>query len=303
MVEDTLQRYHEVTASWRPGRREAHDVVRPETARRFAALLDAEPPDTQTGRPLPPLWHWFLFPETLRHSELGPDGHPRDGTYMPPIGPRRRMFGGGRLRVHEPLRFGDRVTRVTDVTSVKARSGSSGPLLLVTLRHALRVRNTERLVEEQDIVYRPPQAPAGQDAPTEPMPAIALAGSASNPPAHHGPWELTVRPDPVLLFRFSALTSNAHRIHYDAPYARQVEGHPGLVVHGPLLALLLLELARRHAPERTVSQFSWRARSPLYAGQLIRIHGQLEHDDVVLAAGADSHLDCVSGTASLGGAA
>lgn len=294
MHDTAIDRYEEVAATWRPDRQEVSDVVTTEAPRRFAALLDVDTPVTQMGDPLPPLWHWFLFPEVVPQSELGDDGHPRETALMPPIGPRRRMFGGGRLKVGRPLRCGDDVVRITDVPSVRARAGRSGPLLLVTVRHAYRVQGTECIVEEQDIVYRPPAEADG----SPPAPLPTTGGEAT---AAEAPWTLSIRPDPVLLFRFSALTSNAHRIHYDRPYAREVERHPGLVVHGPLLALLLLELPRRHAPGRTVTDFSWRARSPLYAGQPIHVHGQLDRDEVVLAAGSERSPDSVTGTAAMRG--
>lgn len=285
-----LDRFDHVAATWRPRPQVDRDLVTADAPRRFAALLDVDSPVVSDRDVLPPLWHWLLFPPLHPQSALGPDGHPLEAPLMPPVGPRRRMFGGGRLQVVAPVRCGDRVDRCSEVTDVRSRMGRSGPLLLVTLRHSLTVDDELRVIEEQDIVYLPP----ARHDPAAGAPPVPLSGH--DVPAPDSRWGFSLVPDPVLLFRFSALTTNAHRIHYDRPYARDVEGHPEVVVHGPLLALLLLELPRRHRPDRSVATFAWRARAPLYAGQLIHVHGQLDDTGATLSAGAADEVRAVAGS-------
>jgi 3-methylfumaryl-CoA hydratase len=275
------QAFARIEADWRPEPETSQDTIAVRPAETFAALLDQDLPETAE---LPPLWHWFSFETVHPQAALGEDGHPADASFTPPLPNRRRMFGGGRLTVHQPLRFGEPVRREASLASSRVRHGNSGWLLLVTVKHEFFVGAELRLVEEQDLVYR--DAADMRDGP--------VAVEPTDPPAQRGPWQLQIRPDPVLLFRFSALTHNAHRIHYDQPYATTVEGHPGLVVHGPLLALLLLELPRRQA--RTVETFSWRARRPLFDHQLVTVSGG---PDAELTAGAAGTPDAVTGKVTL----
>ncbi|WP_433468976.1 FAS1-like dehydratase domain-containing protein [Spirillospora sp. CA-128828] len=236
-------------AGWAPEPQETTEVIDAAPSVALAGLLDAAPP----GDELPPLWQWLHFLERPAQRELGPDGHPREGRFLPPIPERRRMFAGGRFRVREPLRVADAVTRRTELVSTAVKQGRSGEMLFVTVRHTFSRDGTEVAVEEQDLVYR-------------------SGGEASRPaevsfeaPEVKAPWTLPVTADPVMLFRFSALTYNAHRIHYDEAYATEVEGHGGLVVHGPLLAILCLEPPRRAGLK--VNEVSFRARRPVYARQ------------------------------------
>jgi len=219
----------DIERTWRPEDTVAVDVLGPAPSQGFAALLDAPAPARDGGDELPPLWHWFHFAEPHPQAALGTDGHLRDSAFLPPLPDRRRMFGGGRLEVTAPLRIGDEVERRSSLSSIRTTMGGSGPLLLTTVRHEFSVDGTRRVVEEQDIVYRRARD-VGQATRTTPGPDAASPGDV----------RLQLDPDPVVLFRFSALTNNAHRIHYDRDYATQVEGYPGLVVHGPLLALLML---------------------------------------------------------------
>jgi 3-methylfumaryl-CoA hydratase len=245
-------------AQWRPAPLETGLEVTAWSAAAFSALLDQPVPDLRPGSPLPPLWHVLQAPEHPTTHELGDDGHPRDGHFLPPLPDRRRMFAGGRVEVRAPLRIGESVVRRTELLGVRPTTGRSGDLLFVTLRTTYRVADELRVVDEQDLVYRS----GGPDGGTR-----RSRSGADEPTAPVGePWQLRLHPDPVLLFRFSALTYNAHRIHYDLPYATEVEGHPGLLVHGPLLALLLLELPRRFAPDRAVTAFEYRLRRPAVAG-------------------------------------
>ncbi|MFD0687383.1 FAS1-like dehydratase domain-containing protein [Actinomadura fibrosa] len=242
-------------AGWAPGPRETTEVIDAAPSIALAGLLDVEPP----GGELPPLWHWLHFLDRPAQRELGPDGHPRAGHFLPPIPGRRRMFAGGRFRSAAPIRIGDTITRRAELASTALKHGRSGEMLFVTVRHTFLRDGAEVAVEEQDLVYRSGDA------------AARPAEVSFEAPAADAPWTLAVTADPVLLFRFSALTYNAHRIHYDERYATEVEGHGGLVVHGPLLAILCLELPRRAGVK--VAELSFRARRPVYAGQPFAVTG------------------------------
>lgn len=224
----------------------------------FAALLDRDPP----GEELPPLWHWFHLLDHPAQADLGDDGHPARGRFLPPLPDRRRMFAGGRLEQRVPLRIGDEVTRRSSLVSATPKAGRSGAMVLVTVRHEFSVAGAVAVVEEQDFAYR--SQPAGRARRLVEPPAA---------PAPEGEWRAELRPDAAMLFRFSALTYNTHRIHYDHPYVTGVEGYPGLVVHGPLLALLLLELPRRFAPDGRVARFAYRLRHPVVAGTTVIADG------------------------------
>ncbi|MFP6556745.1 MaoC family dehydratase N-terminal domain-containing protein [Paraburkholderia sp. B3] len=212
-----------------------------------ATLADDAP---RAGGPLPPLWHWMYCVTPALARELGEDGHSTRGIFPPPADLPRRMWAGGRLTLHAPLRVGDTLTRASSVAGIRETAGRSGRLLFVTLRHRYS-RGAELLVdEEQDLVYRGPAASGGG----VPVPGKPARGDAR--------WERSMRPDPALLFRYSALTFNSHRIHYDRDYAMHAEGHAGLVVQGPLLATLLAHLAVS-ATGRRLASFSFRGVRPL----------------------------------------
>ncbi|VWB17357.1 FAS1-like dehydratase domain-containing protein [Burkholderia metallica] len=215
---------------------------------------------------LPPLWHWLYFLPGERQSNIGVDGHPRRGGFLPPVALPRRMWAGGRLQFLRPLAVDAPVQRRSTITNVQSKSGRSGQLVFVTVLHEISDAQGVAIREEQDIVYRdaPPPASAGAPAPA-PLPA---------PPDEQ--YSRIVMPDPVLLMRFSALTFNGHRIHYDRPYAMREEGYPGLVVHGPLIAMLLLEELRRTHPDKTVRRFEFKAVSPLFDTAPFTVNGKLE---------------------------
>jgi 3-methylfumaryl-CoA hydratase len=227
------------------------DVVTPGPIAALSATLDRVDPQPQTGDVLPPLWHWLYFLDRHRQSELGSDGHGRRGGFLPPIPLPRRMWAGGRFEFHHPVRVGEQITRVSRIIDIKEKSGRSGPLVFILVRHEISNDEGFAFSEEHDIVYRD-HGPAG---PVQPAPA-------------GGVWERVIKPDDVLLFRYSALTFNGHRIHYDRRYATEVEGYPGLVVHGPLIATLLMDLLRRNEARNdvraNVTRFSFRAVSPLF---------------------------------------
>jgi 3-methylfumaryl-CoA hydratase len=231
----------------------------------LAATLDRDDPPPAAGTLLPPLWHWLYFLPLQRQSELGPDGHPRRGGFLPPVELPRRMWAGGRLAFERPLRIGETVTRTSRIAAIAAKAARSGPLVFVTVQHELGAADGVRLREEHDIVYR--DMPAA-DAPTATPPRAPTDAAFSRP----------VTPDPVLLFRYSALTFNGHRIHFDRSYVTEVEGYPGLVVHGPLIATLLLDLLRRERPDAVVTRFEFKAVSPLFDTHPFTVCGKPDGD-------------------------
>ncbi len=236
----------EAFATW-IGREEVRtDVL--ETAR-SAALLKAlgRSDELKPGEPLPLLHHWLYFWDVRTPSELSPDGHPRRGGFLPPIALPRRMWAGGRLSFHLPLHAGETVTRRSIITQIETKAGRSGTLVFVTVRHEITGAAGLAITEDQDLVFREPATPGSATV----VPAEATAGD----------WTQTVEANSTLLFRYSALTLNGHRIHYDLPYATGEEGYGGLVVHGPLQALLLLDFAASHLPG-PVTGFSFRGLSP-----------------------------------------
>ena len=231
----------------------AEDVLTPAPFAALSAALDREPARPAPGTPLPPLWHWLYFLPLARRSDIGADGHAKRGGFLPPVALPRRMFAGSRLELAEPLRIGDAVRRTSTIEGLEEKSGRSGALVFVKVRHEYRAHGSPRaaLVDYHDIVYR--EAPRPGDAAPAPKPAPAASA-----------WQKPWTPDEVLLFRYSALTFNAHRIHYDRRYVTEVEGYPGLVVHGPLIATLLLELLREQMPRARVARFEFRALRPIF---------------------------------------
>jgi 3-methylfumaryl-CoA hydratase len=227
------------------------DRVNPNHLAAWNATLDRDDPFPRDGDPVPPCFHWTLFPPLARQSELGPDGHAKRGGFLPPVPLPRRMWAGSRLRFDRPLRVGEEVELVSTVDKVEEKSGRSGALVFVTVRHRISAGGALALEEEQDLVYRDP-----------PKPGASTAPPAAAEPAPRGAWRREIVPDDVLLFRYSALTFNGHRIHYDRRYVTGVEGYPGLVVHGPLIATLLVDLVRRELPAATVERFRFKGLRP-----------------------------------------
>ena len=217
----------------------------------LSATLDFEAPIPKPGDRLPPLWHWLYFLPIHRQSELGPEGHAIRGGFLPPVPLPRRMFAGGRFEFHRHLTIGEEITRASRIKDVAVKEGRSGLLVFVTVTHEISGSLGVAINEEHDIVYRENPRP---DSPAQ-QPQPAPEGAA---------FSREIVPDPVLLFRYSALTFNAHRIHYDRAYVTQVEGYPGLIVHGPLIATLLVDLLERNLPRSSVSRFSFRAVRPLF---------------------------------------
>lgn len=252
--------------SWIGRSESARELSNESQARGLAATLDRAGVPPVDGNALPSLWHWLYFLPQVRQSELGEDGHPRRGGFLPPVPLPRRMWAGGRLQWFEPLQIGEMLEKTSTILSVAHKSGRSGDLVFTTVKHELRNAAGELAVrEEQDIVYRD-MARSGDPAPAPQAAPKDLT------------WSREIRPDPTMLFRYSALTFNSHRIHYDRPYAIEQENYPALVVHGPLIATLLMELACSENPQAKVSSFNFRAVRPLFDTSVFRVCGKLADD-------------------------
>lgn len=244
------------------GRRESRvDVAGAWPAAALAATFDRDDPAPRAGDALPPGWHWLYFLDTTPASDLGPDGHPKRGGFLPPVALPRRMWAGGRLDFRRAIRIGEPMRRDSEIVSVQAKQGKSGALVFVTVRHTVFAAGEIAVVEEHDIVYREAARPGEAQPAGKPAPADAA-------------WHRELTPDAVLLFRFSALIFNAHRIHFDLEFCRE-EGYPGLIVHGPLQTLLLLDLCRRHEA-RPVTRLEYRALRPLIHGERMTVNGILD---------------------------
>ncbi|WNC92711.1 MaoC family dehydratase N-terminal domain-containing protein [Paraburkholderia sp. FT54] len=238
----------------------------------MAATLDRE----ESGDSVPPLWHWLYFLPVAPMSEVGPDGHPKRGGFLPPVPLPRRMWAGGRLTFHAPLKVGEHATRTSTIANIEDKTGRSGRLVFVTVQHTIEAGGELKLEEEHDIVYRD----APQEGARPPQPQLAPEGET---------WRRTIDADAVMLFRYSALTFNGHRIHYDQPYVTEVEGYPGLIVHGPLIATLLVDLVRREQPEATLQSFAFKAVRPTFAGQAFTVCGKPSADGKLIELWAKDH--------------
>jgi len=264
---------------WLGRTRRDEDEITLGAVQRLAATLDQDPTAFRRGSEMPESWYAILFAPVARESTLQPDGHLLTGDFLPPLHGTRRMFAGRRTKFIKPLKIGDMVSRVSTVTRAEPKTGRTGPFTLVTVRHEISGPSGLALTEEQDIVYR-----AAVEAGT--VAAQKEAAPVTDTPT----WSMPIELDPVLVFRYSALTFNAHRIHYDLPYARDVEGYPALVMNGGLTALLLIETARPHLP-RPIAAYAARAISPLFVGQRVAFNGRLAAGAAALwATGPDGGL-------------
>jgi 3-methylfumaryl-CoA hydratase len=272
------------------------ELLLPGPAAALGALLDVPVPDVAGGAGLPLLWHWVYLLDHPAQADLGPDGHPVRGAVPAPPGPGlRRMWAGGSVRLRAPLHCGESAARRSRVLSVQEKQGRSGSLTFVTVGHQVVQRGRVRIDERQDLVYRvPPAADGSAPAGPGPGPGPAEAGPLVAP----GDGEREIDVTPTLLFRFSALTYNAHRIHYDRAYARDVEGYPGLLTHGPLQALAMAEAARASGypdgPGDLV--FDYRLVSPLFDHQGLVVRAGREGDAVTTAVRDRSGRATASGT-------
>ena len=248
------------------GRSEAlEDRCDPARVRQLAASLDLDPAPFADGAELPPLWHWIFTTPLSRLREAGPDGHPARGGFLPPVPLPRRMWAGSQLEWLRAPRLGEPLRRDSKVESVDMKDGRSGTLVFVKVLHEWSSGAAPLMREGQDIVYReaPPAARARPSAPAE--------APVWREPLGANPARCALVPNDVLLFRYSALTFNSHRIHYDRRYCLEVEGYPGLVVHGPLMATVMATLAWLQAGRRMPRSYSFRALAPVFDGEAISI--------------------------------
>lgn len=281
---------HEQWKDWIGKTESKTDFIAATHANSLAAALDRSQLEFTDIDSLPPLWHWLFFLEMARQSELSIDGHPRRGGFLPPIELPRRMWAGSRLQFHQPLSLNENASKTSTIKSIQLKEGSSGKLAFVCVSHEVAGKTGLAISEEQDIVYRDNPTPGG------------VTKSAITAPQKCD-FSQTVNPEPALLFRYSALTLNSHRIHYDRDYAMQVEGYPGLVVHGPLLATLLIELISKHCPGRTLASFEFKAINPVFDGSSFTICGlnpDSEGRSELWVANSAGEL-CVKGFAGFGG--
>lgn len=231
----------------------------------LAASFDLSSPFAH-GSALPELWHWLFFLPHAPLAQVGPDGHPKRGGFLPPVPLPRRMWAGSRLSWHKPIHIGDKLSRHSTIASVEHKAGrSSGDLIFVTVKHDIRNAQGLALAEEHDIVYRP--VPKSTDSLAQPITSDVSAD-----------WSKLITPTEVLLFRYSALTFNGHRIHYDRKYVSEVEIYPGLIVHGPMIATLLVELLHEHCPNRPLLQYAFKAIRPLFDIHPFSVHGKMLDD-------------------------
>jgi 3-methylfumaryl-CoA hydratase len=261
------------------------EVMDAARARALQATLGDPARPLADGDALPPLWQWIYFWHAVPAAELDADGHPARGGFMPPVDLPQRVWAGCRMTLHRPLRLGRAASRRATVTDVQAKHARSGPVVIVTLRQVYGDGDGDCIAEDVDIAYRPT---ARDD---EPPPGAPAPGDA------HWQWRLT--PDAALLFRYSALTFNAHRIHYDRDYAVGVARYPGLLVHGPLLATLMAELVRRERPAMGLRTFSCRARRPCMVDAPLTVAGRLQGAGAALWVGDQAGALAMSGEAVL----
>jgi 3-methylfumaryl-CoA hydratase len=264
--------------SWIGRSETVHDTIYPTPVIALTATLDHPPTPVVAGTALPALWHWLYFLPMHRQSEIGADGHARRGGFLPPVPLPRRMWAGSQFEFRAPICVGDRVARTSTIDDVSVKEGRTGQLVFVKVRHEVRCNDdrSPALVEFHDIVYREAQGPND----VAPPPQAAPAGAA---------WRRQVVPDDVLLFRYSALTFNGHRIHYDRQYVTQVEGYPGLIVHGPLIATLLMDLLRREMPRSEVASFRFKAVRPTFDLAAFHVSGQPQADGKTVRLWASDH--------------
>ena len=246
---------------------EAEDTIRLQPANFMEATLN-RPPKLKEGDNLPPLWHWVYFLEAKPESDLGRDAHPKKGDFLPPIQLPRRMWAGGRFTFYNDLVIGEKAKKITTIKKIAEKEGSAGPLCFITLEHKIYSKDEISIIEEQDLVYLQDQQ-----------------GSKSLPLAQNNvekaDFSQEIHPSAILLFRYSALTFNGHRIHYDLDYAKNVEGYDGLVFHGPLTATLLLDLALKER-KQPIKKYSFRGIAPLSNLDCFWIEGKSEDNAAIL---------------------
>ena len=251
--------------TWKGQTETIHDVATVVPLRALSATLDRDDTGIDLGSEVPPCWHWLYFLPLHKQSGLGPDGHVKRGGFLPPVPLPRRMWAGSRIEFHAPILAGQAITRHSTISDVRMKEGRTGPLVFVNVNHDIHAQGQLAIREAHDIVYRD-------------MPQATETAPAGVPAPAQASWVRDIAPDDVLLFRYSALTFNGHRIHYDRRYVTEVEGYPGLIVHGPLIATLLLDLLRRHLPSARVARFEFKALKPLFDVAPFKVCGGLTDD-------------------------
>ena len=266
------------------------DYISTDVLNRMSLTLDYDL-TFDTGDIVPKLWHWLFFLPHVKASEEGTDGHPETGGFIPSIeGLDRRMWAGSRFRFHNDLHASKYARKTSRVVSVTEKPGRSGRLGFVLVRHEVYQDDRHVLSEEHDIVYK--QAPKSETT-------VDKVNATLSAPAKTAQWSETIKPNPVLLFKYSALTFNGHRIHYDRDFCKNDFGFPGLVVHGPLIATLLIELIRKNMPDARVLEYSFRIKGPIFDFQTFKVEGCREGDVVSLWAVNNSGLETVSARAGI----
>lgn len=254
----------ESKSDWIGRKSSAEETLHGDRIAGLAALLDSDNIEASVDRPLPPTGHWLYFNKPAPQKELGADGHPVKGGFLPPVALPRRMRAGSRIQYLRTLRIGEHVKKITKILNVTEKTGRNGALTLLTLSHTYEGRFGTSLIEEQDIIYRE---------------MSRTKEARSHVPApDHGQKIGSTSVDEIMLFRYSALTFNSHRIHYDRPYTEDIEGYPGLVVHGPLTATLIAEAFRARHPEAKINTYEYRAISPLFCGDEISVFADKNSD-------------------------
>ena len=256
-------------SQWVGSKQTTKETISVEPLYRMRATLDLEPKTMRDGEVVPELWHWAYFLKPARASELGRDGHTGLGEFMPPIPLPRRMWAGGHVKFSAPLWVGELARRESTVRDVRIKQGRTGILCFVEVEHIIIVGDEVKLIEINNIVYRDMQQPGDNNTQAPEVPVDAL-------------WTRELKPDSTLLFRYSALTFNGHRIHYDLDYCQQEEGYPGLVVHGPLTATLLIEMLKHQNPGKSLASCDFRAFSPLFGDAPFTLNGQTDGTDANL---------------------
>lgn len=271
-------------ADWIGKSETRHDVITPGLLQRFCATIDRPVTDD-----IPQGLHWCLGLPDTPTAQLAEDGHPTKGGFLPPIPLPRRMWASSSVSFEQPLKLGDEISRVSTVASIEEKSGKSGDLVFIAVDHETRVGDQVAIRERQNIVYR------------EPATTSSPVGAISNDPPdlQDWHWQQMIMPSEPLLFRYSALTFNSHRIHYDRPYAMQAEGYPGLVVQGPLMATLLLNLAASELGANKLSSFSFRGRAPAFANAAIYLVGKQEGENITLAVIGNDGKEIMSAQAAI----
>jgi 3-methylfumaryl-CoA hydratase len=270
------------------GRQEMMDaLVTAYQANALTATLDRDDPPFADGDAIPPGWHQFYMREVVKLSDTARDGHPKRGDFLPPIALPRRMWAGTKSNFLKPIHIGERIRKTTTIEAVTPKTGKTGQLVFLKLRHEIEGEDGPATIEIQDVVYREASKPG--EAP--PAPPTAPEGAV---------WARSIHPTAVLLFRFSALTMNSHRIHYDRSYVTEIEKYPGLLVHGPLTQTLLMDLFRREMPDATMKSFTVRAVSPLFDIHDFKVEGRPGDDGASASLWAVNHEGALAMTAEAG---